>query len=370
MRLLHLHSGNLYGGIETMLVTTARARVNSASIAFALCFDGRLRQELESAGAECALLGEARFSRPASVRRARLALKALLASNRPDVVALHGPWAQGMFGRTLHRAGVPFVLFVHGPLHGWVQRLGQRWPPAALICNSEHTRAGVPRAYADVPSRVIQYPLAMPPLFTADDRKQVRQILGTAVDDVVIVQASRFEPWKGHATHIRALSRIVDLPGWTLWLIGGAQRPEEATYVAGLKELSRQLGVDNRIRFAGEQADPARFMAAADIYCQPNAGPEPFGLAYVEALAAGLPVVASDLGGVREIVDSTTGRLLRAGDEGALADTLAELIRSAPLRRQLGLAGPPRAAALCDVPRQVSAMNAFIASTVLDVPVR
>src|SRR4029079_18491879 len=81
-----------------------------------------------------------------------------------------------------------------------------------------------------------------------------------------------------------------------------------------------------RFRFVGERRDIARLLAAADIHCQPNTEPEPFGLAFVEALHASLAVVTSDLGGVREIVTPECGVLVAAGDEAALASALQALI--------------------------------------------
>ena len=94
-----------------------------------------------------------------------------------------------------------------------------------------------------------------------------------------------------------------------------------------------------------------RLLAAADIHCQPNTAPEPFGLAFVEALHAGLPVVTSDLGGAREIVHARCGVLVRAGDVAALGAALQALIddrrAAAPAR---GRRPGPRAR-LCDPAR-------------------
>ena len=60
-----------------------------------------------------------------------------------------------------------------------------------------------------------------------------------------------------------------------------------------------------------------RLLAAADVFCQPNSGPEPFGIVFVEALYAGLPVIATAIGGAQEIVDAAC---MRSGDAGALRD--------------------------------------------------
>ena len=68
------------------------------------------------------------------------------------------------------------------------------------------------------------------------------------------------------------------------------------------------------MRFLGQREDVPRLMAAADVFCQPNTGPEPFGIVLVEALYAGLPVVTSGFGGAAEIVDQTCGVLTAPGD--------------------------------------------------------
>ena len=87
-------------------------------------------------------------------------------------------------------------------------------------------------------------------------------------------------------------------------------------YVDALVAAARRLGIDDRVRWLGERQDVRRLLGAADVHCQANVAPEPFGIAYVEALAAGLPVVASRAGGAMEIVDESCGVLVPAGDSG------------------------------------------------------
>jgi glycosyltransferase involved in cell wall biosynthesis len=89
-------------------------------------------------------------------------------------------------------------------------------------------------------------------------------------------------------------------------------------------------------------------LAAADIFCQPNTAGEPFGIVFIEALNAHLPVVTSNLGGAREIVDDTCGVLVPTSDVPALSETLRKLIQDPVLRKSLGSNGPTRARGLCD----------------------
>ena len=193
-------------------------------------------------------------------------------------------------------------------------------------------------------------------------RREIRADLGTPDNAVVIVTACRLEAWKGHALLLEALGRLHGLPGWQWWIAGSPQRPQEQRYLAELQARVTGLGLQSRVRFLGHRPDVARVLAAADIHCQPNTGPEPFGIAFVEALYAELPVVTSALGGALEIVDDTCGILVPPGDVDRLAAVLRELIDSAERRRQLGAGGPARAALLCDPATQLSEIVRILTS--------
>src|SRR5438270_13015380 len=100
MRVLHVHSGNLYGGVETMLATFWRERAACPALEtrFALCFEGRLSEELRASGACVYALGGVRIRSLLSVRRARRALARLLSEGDFDIVACHSSWSQALFG--------------------------------------------------------------------------------------------------------------------------------------------------------------------------------------------------------------------------------------------------------------------------------
>jgi glycosyltransferase involved in cell wall biosynthesis len=101
-------------------------------------------------------------------------------------------------------------------------------------------------------------------------------------------------------------------------------------------------------------------MAAADVFCQPNSRPESFGIAMVEALYAGVPVVATNLGGALEVVHSTCGILVEPSPQ-ALARALLELAFDPTRRRKLGNAGPARARELCLPIRKVEELTRALA---------
>jgi glycosyltransferase involved in cell wall biosynthesis len=240
----------------------------------------------------------------------------------------------------------------------WTERWAGRTRPDLAICNSGFSAASLPRVFVDAPCIVILPPLelaaiARPP----DERARVRAELSTPDGAIVIAQAGRLEALKGHAVLLDALGTLRDEPSWVLWEIGGVQRPLEEPYLASLQSQAARLGIADRVRFVGQRTDVPRLLAAADLKCQPNTGPESFGLVFVEALAAGLPVVSTRIGGVIEIVDDSCGVLVPPGDVRALAAALRELITDPARRVALSTAAPGRARRLCDPSRQLHALH-------------
>jgi len=363
LRVLHVHSGNLYGGVETLLLSLWRGRALRPTLehAFALCFEGRLAEELRAAGADVHLLSPVRASRPWTVLRAQAALFRLLGRHRPDVALSHSSWSQGVLGPAVRARGVPSAFFLHDVATGrhWVERGARLVRPGLVLCNSHFTKESAPRLYPRVPAEVLYLPVSPPPPPAADARIRVREELGVPQDATVLVQVSRMEAWKGHSLHLEALGRLRGVPGWRCWMVGGAQRPHERVYLARLQRQAEALGLLGRVQFLGHCADLPRLLAAADVHCQPNLGPEPFGLTFVEALAAGLPVVTTALGGAREIVDESCGVLVSPTSE-ALAAALHQLIEDGALRQRLGQAGPSRARALCDPSVRLAELEALL----------
>jgi glycosyltransferase involved in cell wall biosynthesis len=299
------------------------------------------------------------------VARARRALAALLANEPFDRVVCHAAWSQAFFGGIVRRSGIPLVFWAHDAVTGrhWTERLARRVPPDFAICNSRFTADALTSMYRDVPFTVVAYAVDLrTPALTPGEVTAIRGALHTTDDHVVIVQASRMEAWKGHSVLLEALAELADRREWVCWIVGGPQRRAESTYADSLRVLAKRLGVADRVRFVGASTDVPRLLAAADIYCQPNIGAEPFGIVFIEALAAGLPAVASAIGGPTDIITDACGRLVPPGDAAALSATLRALVEDPGLRRLLGRAAPRRAQQLCDPPTQIRRLYEALAS--------
>jgi len=169
----------------------------------------------------------------------------------------------------------------------------------------------------------------------AEERWQLRDALGWPREALVVVFVGRLSREKGVLDLIQAWARVGNRDAY-LVLVG----PEDAAHALGVGREARHeveaLGLADRIQFAGATDDPRPFLRAADLAVQPSHY-EAFGLAALEAMACGLPVVASDVGGLRDFVrPGQTGVLVAPRDNAALASALASLLGDADARADLG----------------------------------
>ncbi len=361
MRVLHIHSGNLYGGVETALRTIARCRSMAPFLepAFALSFDGRVAAELRAAGCPVHILGPARARNPHSVMQARARLAALCRASAFDVAIAHSMWSLAVLAPAATGRRVLYLHDLCGGRH-WTD-LWSRWtPPDLILANSAFTAAFSARHCRGIPLVTVYPPAELSRhALSADARARIRASLKVPQTAIVILQASRFEAWKGQQLLLESVAALPRTLDWRLWIAGEPQRPGEARLRIALENRARDLAIAERVSFLGHLSDMPRLMSAADIYCQPNVQPEAFGLTFVEALHARLPVVSTAMGGAAEILSPHWG-LLAAPNARSVSAALEQLILDPDLRRELAQAGPLRAQAICDPRAQLNALAAAL----------
>ncbi|MCH5670298.1 glycosyltransferase [Streptomyces gilvus] len=277
---------------------------------------------------------------------------------RPDVVHAHF-WMSGMAAQIgAHEHGVPVVQTFHAL--GTVKRRHQ-----GRRDTSPYERVGVERQIGRSCARV---------LATCGDEVRELAEMGVLPGRVSVVPCGvdaehfrpgahatgvperrerhrllacgRLVPRKGYDKAIRALIRIPD----TELLIAGGPGPGQLDAdpeAARLRRLAERAGLGDRVRLLGA-VDPDHMpglMCGCDlVLCTPVY--EPFGIVPLEAMACGVPVVATDVGGHRDTVaDGHTGRRVQAGDPWTIAGAVRELLADEPLRRRMGAAGRERALA-------------------------
>lgn len=363
---LHLAAGNLYGGVETFLATVARAS-SALEHHFALFFEGRLAEELRAAGAQVHVLGPARLSRPWTLAGPQGRLRQLLERLRPQALLCHSTWVAAALGPVLRSQR--WALFCHGPLQprSVLDRAVPLLRPAAVLANSAFTAASVPALLPGLPLHITGCPVEDRSPREPGVREALRRELGVGEDTAVLLQVSRLEPLKGHTLLLESLARLRTSRPWVCWVAGGAQRPQEQHYLERLQARAAELGLGGRVHWLGQRGDVPRLMAAADLYCQPNLQPDAFGLTFVEALLAGLPVLTTDMGGARESVDSSCGARVEPRAE-AVAAVLERWLEHPQERHALGRAGRERALARYSVAAGMQALEQALGGSRVPFP--
>jgi glycosyltransferase involved in cell wall biosynthesis len=288
----------------------------------------------------------------------------VLDRQRPHVVVTHSCWTHALFAPVVRRRRLPLVFFAHGLPSGrsWLESWAGGSPPDLALANSRATRAGLPLLFGNVPAEVVYLPLPQPELpDRAACRQRVRGELAVADGTALLLMASRLERLKGHEVLLDALGSLRHEAGWVCAIAGGPQRPAEERFLQELLRRCQQQRLEGRVHWLGDRRDVPRLLAAADLYCQPNTEADSFGLVFVEALYAGLPVVTTALGGSMEIIDASCGVLLPPADPEALAAALGELILNPERRLALGRAGPARARSLCNPGTQMHTLHRLLA---------
>jgi glycosyltransferase involved in cell wall biosynthesis len=150
----------------------------------------------------------------------------------------------------------------------------------------------------------------------------------------------RINRWKGQAIFIQALARLADVNA----VIVGAAYFGDNEYEQQLRQLAKELGIEHRLTFAGHVDDVMNAMAACDVVAHCSTSPEPFGQVIVQSMFAGTPVVASDGGGVREIVtEGVTGQLTPREDPAALAAAIQRYLDDPQWAQRVAAAAQERA---------------------------
>ncbi len=355
IRLLYVTGTLEMGGYETLVRNWCdRLHGNgfTCSVACMLGKRGPYVDDLERMGVSVYDVDQGRRG---FIRRLARAVRAAEA----DLIHSQCGWSlpqQILGARWGHQA--PFVLTIHStypfgtPFQTLRRVLGLRpllkCVPAIVGISaavSEHTRRWLQIAPARVKTIYNGIPTErFGPL--RKDREAERGRLGLAPGGRLVVCVASFTPEKGHETLLRAAAALQGRrPEMQYAFVGSGPLRES------LQRLTAQLGLADRVRFLGSRRDVAQILAVGDVFALASQW-EGFGLAIAEASAAALPVVATRVGGIPEVVEhGRTGLLVVPGDPAALAAALEQLAARPDLARSFGEAGRERVCECFDLRR-------------------
>ncbi len=264
----------------------------------------------------------------------------VLRAFQPQLVSTHTAKA-GFVGRVAaFWHGVPSLFTAHGwqfaegiswwqkilvlALETVLARLSRR-----IICVSAYDRSLALKARLGGPRKIVLVHNGMPWREAPEQRSSMTT---ASTKPVSLIMTARFQPQKDHETLLTALKMLESHP-WTLQLVG------DGPLLELVRRRVHDLGWDNRVTFAGQVMDVPQRLEASDVFILASLW-EGFPRSILEAMRAQLPVVCSEVGGVREaVLEGVTGKIVPPQDPQALAQALQPLLEDLALRQKMGKAG-------------------------------
>lgn len=272
---------------------------------------------------------------------------------------------------TIHDADYEPIVRIGNPgLTGWkhellrrVDGLTARWSRAHLLCvsgyvaESARRRMGIPPERVEVLRNAVDTEVFRPR--SREERRRIRDRLGLGEQPLMLC-VGRLTPQKGQAALIEAFAELRKCGSSARLLLAGDGAWRE-TY----ERRARDLGLDAAVSFLGTRSDVPELLAASDLLALPSLH-EGFGLVLVEALASGVPVVASRTGPIPEIVrDGETGILVEPGEPAALVRGIATLLDDDARRREMGRRGRQDVVERFALPQMIRGLEACYERLVL-----
>lgn len=349
MRVLHVLHSMTFGGAEVLVHDFLKATRDRLTQVVA-CLDGigPLGESLRADGVRIEVLGRTEGLQP----QVALGLHRLIAEVHPDVVCAHQytPYSYAAMAMAPMRQRPGLVFVEHGRHYP-----DQRRPKRVLANNAvflRYTRKvvavcgyikrllveneGIPASRVDVVYNGVDPSRFDPSLRAALDPAGVRAGLGLSPDAKVVTCVARFHPVKDHPTLVRAFAHAArELPDARLLLVGGGEAEP-------LRALAGELGVGDRVVFAGVRRDIPAVYAASDLFSMASLS-EGTSVTLLEAMLSERAALVTDVGGNPEIVArGVTGELIPRGDHAAMGAAMASLLRDPARCARMGEQGRRR----------------------------
>ncbi|MEQ4679660.1 glycosyltransferase family 4 protein [Providencia rettgeri] len=260
-------------------------------------------------------------------------LRSTLKQLSPDIVSLHSSKA-GIIGRSaLIGTKIPCIFTAHGwafadgisnqrkKLYIFIERLFSKFCNKIITVSHQDKKLAVKYKVAPKEKQIV--------IHNGMPDKTIDFPKNNALNKTVnIICVARFSEQKDHISLLKSLKKIASL-NWTLTLVG--KGPLETK----VKKLAEQLNINHKINFLGERHDVSKLLSTSDLFILPSNW-EGLPRSIIEAMSFSLPIIASDVGGVNEMVSSSNGFLIPRGDIEKMSTALKILIENHDIRVQMG----------------------------------
>jgi glycosyltransferase involved in cell wall biosynthesis len=358
MRVLYAAHTGLVGGGERSLLDLLELLPDGIDPIVA-CPRGALAERVEQMGIpvlelpEVGGLGRGSASIALAIARAGTALERRAVESRADVI--HAVSLRAGLAAVVARrlGGPPFVVDIRDCLDrrrslDLAQRLLARGA-TSTIANSHYTATRFHDVTGVMPH--VSHPLVDVDAFASPPvgRREARLLLGVPAECPALAVVGQLTPWKAQDDAVRILREVrVEHPEAVLLLCGtatftAATRHDNEAFSQSLRSLAADLGLAGQVRFLGDRDDVSTVLAASDLLLVPS-WEEPFGRVVVEGMAAGVPVLATSVGGPAEILgDGAEGLLLAPRDPSSWARAAIALFADDARRDAITVAASDRA---------------------------
>ena len=344
LSVFHLVEDLKTGGAERVIADIVEGldRKRFEARVWCLTRGGETADELLEKGVEVRILGIWSYHNPLNIIR----LSRLLKKEKPDIVHTHGYFASVIGRLAAKKAGLPIIItHVHSTYWEYKKRhlLIERYLSRCthrIICCSEAVKNFVTghEKIKEDKTVVIYNGVDEERFLPVQDPSPVRARLGIDRESPVVGTVSSLTPHKGQKYLIQAAAKIREKYPATRFLIVG-----DGPLRRSLEEQALGLSLQSSLIFTGARRDIPDLLSLMDIFVLPSSSREGLGIAIIEAMAMEKPTVATDIGGIPEVVqDGETGLLVRPGDSAALAKAIIELIDNPDRAKAMGKKGRNR----------------------------
>ncbi len=231
--------------------------------------------------------------------------------------------------------GIPVIMHKrYATAYGVLDRICEALLDRVILVSEATRWAFAP----DSKQALIYNGVELSPLQPSSRAETLRADFNSDPDALLIGIVTRITPEKGIHLLIEATAKLKASPSVQLLVVGGPYFPKDAEYIDSLKVQAKKLGITDRVVFTGFLEDTGAILSLLDVVLLASTIPEACPRTIIEAMAAGVPVIATPLGGSKELVTPETGILVPAEDADAFAEAITQLAEDSERRKRMGKA--------------------------------